>query len=90
MTDTDRQTLSTRGTVYVSHAAAVEYARVRELSLEPARRELTELLLDARETTTPGQWRYRRRVDGIDISARVQTWNRLAIVTHILIRKADR
>lgn len=77
------------GPVYVSLAAAREYARAESIVSgdEAARRELTELLVDAKQSTTDlAQWRFRRRADGVDITARVAREGRLLVVTSISVR----
>lgn len=76
--------------VYVTAAAADRYARWAGIEKEPerARRELTGLLLDAREHTSgDGRWRYRNRVHDCDITARVVVEDRLAIVVSIDVRE---
>jgi hypothetical protein len=72
----------------VTLRAAREYARATGLGDEEARRELTELLLDARPQ--PGadrppheSWRFRRRSAGVEISAQVSREGRLAVVVTI-------
>lgn len=81
------ETLSATGPVYVSHAAAVEYAREEDIALEPARRELTELLLDARQVAgDPTQWRMRKRSTDLDITCRVARDGRLVVVTTVHVR----
>jgi len=81
------ETLSASGAVYVSHAAAVEYAREEDLGIEPARRELTELLLDARQVTgDPTQWRMRKRSTDLDLTARVARDGRLLVITSVHVR----
>lgn len=88
--------LRTVGQVYVTLAAAREYAaasrqtHVRALGEEEARRELTELLLDAAritgDTETPERWRYRRTSANIDISARIVREGDLMVVVSITAR----
>ena len=91
MTETEaRRRLGDTGQVYVTAAAAMVYADELRMRPEEARRELTELLLDA----VPGaggsgtieQWRYRRRSTGLDISARVTREGRLAVVVSVTVR----
>lgn len=73
--------LGDRGQVYVTLAAAEQYAEARRLSIEAARRELTELLLDARpHASDPAAWRARSRTTQIDITARVVIEGRLLVV----------
>lgn len=91
------------GQVYVTLAAARSYLADMErlgdapTGIEEARRELTELLLDA--TTGPlhglaaGQpeaWRARSRTTGLDVSARVAREGRLAIVVSVTVRDYNR
>lgn len=79
---TDRKpTLADAGQVYVTLRATQDYAAASRtthdepLGIEEARRELTELLLDAvrveGDTETPERWRFRRKSEHIDITARV-------------------
>lgn len=87
MTDEPRKTLGETGQVYVTHEAAVAYARATDLALEPARRDLTELLLDAKQSAAdPSEWRFRRRSAGLDIGVKVARGARLLIVTHVIVR----
>lgn len=79
--------LSQQGAVYVSHAAAATYARDEDIGLEEARRELTELLLDARQVERdPDQWRLRRRSEQLDVTCRVVRDGRLLVVTSVHVR----
>lgn len=78
-------TLSQSGQVYVTFAAAQRYGEARRLAPETARRELTELLLDARCTreataTQPAQYRARSRTTQLDVSATVTREGRLLVV----------
>jgi hypothetical protein len=93
MTDTPRPTLASTGAVYVTLAAA---RRFRELGgygeheLETARRELTELLLDAKQSTAdPSRWRARRRATDLDLTAIVAREGRLLVVTSVNARAYD-
>lgn len=89
MTDQPRPTLAETGQVYVSLAAAREFARAEQITSgdEAARRELTELLLDAKESLTePGKWRARKRSSGMDVTARVVCEGRLLVVTTVGVR----
>lgn len=75
-TDESPETLYDRGTVYVTHAAAVEYSEARGMSLEPARRELTWVLMDARlvseaDGSRPSKWRRRVHTLNVDVTAHV-------------------
>lgn len=86
-TEASGPSLAEHGPVYVSHAAAVEYARSEDLGTEPARRELTELLLDARHVgDDESHWRARRRSTDLDITVRVARDGRLLVVTHVSVR----
>lgn len=91
MTDAPRQTLAEIGQIYVSLAAAREFARAERITDgEAARRELTELLLDARQSPhDPSLWRMRRRSTGLDISARIKIEGRLYVVTTIGVRDSN-
>lgn len=88
---TDRPRLRDRGQIYVTMTAARTYAEAEGLRIEEARRELTELLLYAREMapateTRPASYRYRSRADGVDISATVSLEGELWIVVSINVR----
>lgn len=84
-------TLGTTGSVYVTLAAAREFGAVERIhDDEAARRELTELLIDAKQSATdPDQWRTRKRSTGIDVSARVVREGRLMIVTSTSTRRTN-
>lgn len=83
-------TLAEQGTVYVTLAAAREYAAAERIrGEEEARRELTEILLDASSQSEPGHWRRRSRGSGLDLSAIVAKEGRLMVVTHIAVRDAN-
>lgn len=84
-----KPTLAETGQVYVSLAAAREYAAHERLRDEEARRELTELAMDARETAEPGVWRMRRRSSGLDLQLRVAKEGRLLVVTHARVREGN-
>lgn len=78
------ETLGQAGAVLVSLAAAEQYAAAEDLGVEDARRELTELLLDARENQAQdGRWRARSKSSGLDLTARVARDGRLLVVTSI-------
>jgi hypothetical protein len=88
----ERPTLSETGQIYVTHAAArgwVEAAGYKEHEVESARRELTELLLDARQQPDPRMWRARKRSTKWDISAIVEHEGRLLVVTFISAQRYD-
>lgn len=85
--DSMRRTLGQTGQVYVTLAAAREYATVEDAGIEEARRELTELLLAAKESASePGLWRFRRRSEGLDVTARVVQERELLVVTSVSVR----
>jgi len=84
--------LADTGQVFVTLAAARSYAEYEQLQLEEARRELTELLLDAhpsgtREPGRPERWRARRKSTGLDLQASVVREGRLAVIVSINIRE---
>jgi hypothetical protein len=83
--DADLPRLMALGQVYVTLTAAEQYARQRGLRIEEARRELTELLLDARvqDETSPMRVRARSRLTQIDVSARVSREGRLLVVVSL-------
>lgn len=74
--------------LYVSLAAAQEYRRhVRAANDEAARRQLTELLIDAKQSATDlSSWRMRSKSTGIDITARIAIECRLLVVAHVEVR----
>lgn len=85
-------TLGEQGQVYVTFAAAQRYGELRRLAPETARRELTELLLDARQTreataTHPAHYRARSRTTQLDISATVVREGRLMVVVSCNVRE---
>lgn len=78
----DRPRLREVGQAYITLAAAEQYARAAasvfadgSVQIEEARRELTELVLEARrtegDTETPERWRLRRLSIGVDLSLSV-------------------
>lgn len=71
-------------------AAAREYgAIVRVHDDEIARRQLTDLLYDARQTED-GAWRVRKRSTDVDLTARIERSDgRLAVVTHTATRSLN-
>lgn len=82
-----RATLGETGHVYVTLDAARAYGAHERLDDEQARRELTELLLDAKEINDhPGQWRFRRPITGVDITAQVRQETRLLVVVSVSVR----
>lgn len=86
MSDADR--LGQAGQVYVSLAAAREYAESERIAgEESARRELTELLLDARKREgRDGEWRLRSTKERLDLTAHVVVEGRLYVVVHVNAR----
>jgi hypothetical protein len=80
--------LSSEGQIYVTLAAAEQWLDANDFGgLEEARRDLTELLLDAyRQDGDPGQVRYRSKSEGIDLQARVVPEGRLIVVVSIHVR----
>lgn len=87
--DADRPRLGTLGQIYVTLTAAERYAEEQRLRPEEARRELTELLLDARvqEEGQTMRVRARSRTTQIDVSATVVREGRLLVVTSIHSRE---
>ena len=77
--------LADTGSVYVTLSAARTFAAHVGAQPEEARRELTEILLDATERKG-GSWRTRKRSIGIDVTARVRHESGLAVVTTISSR----
>lgn len=81
-------TLGRSGQILVSLRAAEQYADAEDIDgLEEARRELTELLIDARPTNEEGKWRARSRSTGLDVTARVARDGRLLVVTTVDVRE---
>ena len=91
--DALRPTLSETGQIYVTVTAARSFVEARgykEHEVEIARRELTELLLDARQRQgDPNMWRARKRSTKLDISAVVKPEGRLLVVTFIDVQHYD-
>lgn len=86
----DSLRLGDSGAVFVSLTAAEEFARAEGLQLEEARRELTELLIDAKPVAgDETQWRARNRSSGLDITCRVARDGRLMVVTRVHVRPAN-
>jgi hypothetical protein len=79
--DTPRPPLSSQGQINITLAAARQYSAASKrthdetLGIEEARRELLELLSQAvrveGDTEAPERWRFRRKSERIDITARV-------------------
>ncbi len=89
MTDpnaTPRPRISAEGHVYVTLAAAEQYARAMRIDgIEEARRDLTEVMLTAHRTDG-GSVRARIKPRGIDLSARVVAEGPLLVVTSVEVR----
>lgn len=85
-----KPTLASQGQLYISRTAAKTYQEFAELGTEEARRELTEILMEARPVEDKGdgkeRWRYRRQSEHIDITALVSREDGLIVVTHISVR----
>lgn len=82
--------LGQTGQILVTQAAADEYASVRKLGYEEARRELTVLLIGALQkpaTTGLEHWRARSRRLDVDVDAHVSREGPLAVVTHVHVRR---
>lgn len=88
LTDGTGPTLGEQGQVYCTLAAVEAYANHEDIRNEEARRELTEILLDARNVEG-NQWRFRSRSTGLDITARVVHEGRLIVVTSISVRERN-
>ena len=83
-------TLGQTGRLYVSLTAAREYGAAERINGdEEARRELTEILLDAKQTERIDTWRARKRSTGLDITALVAIEGKLLVVTHVTVRDAN-
>lgn len=91
--DASRPTLAETGQIYVTIAAARRFLEIggyKEHEVEAARRQLTELLLDARQQQSdPRMWRARKRSTKLDISAMVAQEGRLWVVTFISAQPYD-
>lgn len=89
--ESGKDLLCETGQVYVTLAAAQEYAHLQRLQVEQARRTLTEYLLEATRSGDVWDqaegWRYRRKSSGVDITARVVREGRLAVVVAINARR---
>lgn len=83
-----RETLADGETLYVSLEAAREYGAAERIhNDEVARRQLTDILIDASQAADdPTLWRARSRSSGLDISARVAIEGRLLVVTTVNVR----
>jgi hypothetical protein len=84
----ERDRLADGDVLYVSDAAARQFADAeRIVSVEQARRRLTELLIDATQHRDDlSRWRARSRSSALDITARVAIEGRLLVVTHVEVR----
>lgn len=90
VTDERKPRLSEEGQIYVTLAAAEQWSRANDYGgIEEARRDLTELLLDAYRTGDPadGMVRLRRTAERIDLQAHVSTESRLLVVTRVIVRE---
>jgi len=89
----DRSTAATAAPLYVSLAAAQEYLAAVEGfgrgDIEAARRDLAQLLVHARPTSDPMQYRARRPSSGLDIQARVVPDGELLVVVHVHVRNVN-
>jgi len=86
MTDTPKPRLSEEGQIYVTLRAAQQWLEANDFAgLEEARRDLTELMLDAYRTTGD-QVRLRASRDKLDLQARVTVDGRLLVVRDIHVR----
>lgn len=74
------------GPVRVTARAAEVYAEYASLPLGDAVLHLEHLLRDAGETSEAGKWRYRRKSDRLDITARVETVHGTPTVVAIAVR----
>ena len=84
LADTGVVRLKETGSVYVTRAATHQYQEARGIDgPEEARRELTEYLLDAKQSTD-GTWRIRRRSLGVDLIVRVAHEDGLAVVVSLV------
>jgi hypothetical protein len=88
------KSLADTGQVYVTFEAARTYAAYERLEIEEARRELTEILLNAHpsgqpEPGRPERWRARQRSIDLDVQASVVREGRLAVVVHVNIRERN-
>lgn len=83
--------LSDYGAVYVTLTAARQYGAAERIhDDERARRELTELLVDAKPVADRvDQWRMRKRSTGLDVTARAAKDGGLMVVTHVHVRDAN-
>lgn len=82
-------TLGATGQVYITLAAARRFADFAGRGIEEARRELTEIAIEAKrvgDRSDPEQWRYRKRSEDIDISLVVSREPPLAVIVSINCR----
>lgn len=88
MSASDERRLGERGQIYVTLSAGERYAELRRMRPEEARRELTELLVEARvqDEGPPMQCRARSRRSGVDITARVAREGGLLVVVSVNAR----
>lgn len=81
-------TLASTGQIYVTARAAREYGRALDVDPEHARRELTELLIEASQRPSEGSYeRWRRRSSRVEVSALVSREGALAVVITVDARR---
>lgn len=81
-------TLASTGQIYVTDRAAREYGRALDEPPERARRDLTELLLDATQRPSDGEYeRWRRRAGHVEVSALVSREGPIAVVVTVDARR---
>lgn len=81
-------TLASTGQIYVTARAAREYGRAIDTDPELARRELTELLLEAGQRPGDGEYeRWRRRTEELEVSALVSREGPLAVIVTVDARR---
>lgn len=87
-----RPKLGTEGQIYVTLRAAEEWLAANDFGgVEEARRDLTELLVDAhRVDSKPDQVRYRSRAEGLDLQAHVVPEGKLLVVASVQVREVTR
>lgn len=84
----DDRRLGERGQIYVTLSAAERYVELRRMRPEEARRELTELLIEARVQSEgpPMLVRARSRRTSLDITARVAREGGLLVVVSVNVK----
>lgn len=85
MTDAQKPRLGAEGQVFVSLRAAEQWLDANDFTgIEEARRDLTELLLDAYRTDgDPELVRYRSKAQRLDLYARIAREGRLLVVVSV-------